>query len=52
MFQRAGTKAENPVTPAAPSDMNTHRPAIEAIGLGRDYGSTRALAAIDLAVPR
>lgn len=31
--------------------MDTDRPAIEAIGLGRDYGSTRALEALDLAVP-
>ena len=31
--------------------MDADRPAIEAIGLGRDYGSTRALEALDLAVP-
>jgi ABC-2 type transport system ATP-binding protein len=30
--------------------MNTRHPAIEAIGLGRDYGSTRALDALDLIV--
>ena len=31
--------------------METQSPAIEAIGLGRDYGSTRALDALDLVVP-
>ena len=31
--------------------MDTGQPAIEAIGLGRDYGSTRALEALDLVVP-
>ena len=31
--------------------MSTRPPAIEAIGLGRDYGSTRALDALDLEVP-
>ena len=31
--------------------MDTRPPAIEAVGLGRDYGSTRALEALDLAVP-
>jgi ABC-2 type transport system ATP-binding protein len=31
--------------------MSTRPPAIEAIGLGRDYGSTRALETLDLLVP-
>jgi ABC-2 type transport system ATP-binding protein len=31
--------------------MNTLPPAIETIGLGRDYGSTKALDALDLVVP-
>lgn len=31
--------------------MNTFPAAIEAIGLGRDYGSTKALDALDLVVP-
>jgi ABC-2 type transport system ATP-binding protein len=31
--------------------MSTRPPAIDAIGLGRDYGSTRALDALDLVVP-
>jgi ABC-2 type transport system ATP-binding protein len=31
--------------------MNTIPPAVEAIGLGRDYGSTKALEALDLVVP-
>ena len=31
--------------------MNARPPAIETIGLGRDYGSTRALEALDLVVP-
>src|SRR5687767_13726621 len=31
--------------------MNTGPPAVEAIGLGRDYGSTKALEALDLVVP-
>jgi ABC-2 type transport system ATP-binding protein len=31
--------------------MNPLPPAIEAVGLGRDYGSTRALDALDLVVP-
>ncbi|PWT80923.1 MAG: ABC transporter ATP-binding protein [Blastocatellia bacterium] len=32
-------------------DMDTRLPAIEAAGLGRDYGSTRALDALDLVIP-
>jgi ABC-2 type transport system ATP-binding protein len=32
--------------------MNAAEPAIEAAGLGRDYGSTPALRALDLSVPR
>jgi ABC-2 type transport system ATP-binding protein len=31
--------------------MSTRPPAIEALGLGRDYGSTRALETLDLTVP-
>lgn len=31
---------------------NTGAPAIEAVGLGRDYGATRALEALDLSVPQ
>jgi ABC-2 type transport system ATP-binding protein len=37
---------------SVPPGQSSNLPAIEAVGLGRDYGSTRALEALDLVVPR